>query len=114
MRRKHIYKSNKYSSMICRIFQKQRHNRKIKTVKFLFLLCIVLIRSQLDNSVSTKLVNSLSTKKQKTKFSSASFSKNLSPNCIILRIQKKKNWRADSVDVDELAQSEPPHLDLLG
>ena len=43
MRRKHIYKSNKYPSMICKIFQKQRHDRKIKTVKFLFLLSIYLL-----------------------------------------------------------------------
>ena len=35
-----IYKSNKYRSMIRRISQKPRNDRKIKTVKFLFLLSI--------------------------------------------------------------------------
>ena len=32
----HIYKSNKYRSIICRISQKPRNDRKIKPVKFLF------------------------------------------------------------------------------
>ena len=32
-------------------------------------------------------INSLTTEKQTTKFSSANFQKKLSPNCIILRIQ---------------------------
>ena len=36
MRMMHIYKSNKYRSIICRVSQNQRNNRKIKTVKFLF------------------------------------------------------------------------------
>ena len=36
MRIMHMYKSNKYRSMICRISQKPRNDRKIKTVKFLF------------------------------------------------------------------------------
>ena len=36
----HICKSNKYRSMICRISQKPRNDRTIKTVKFLFLLSI--------------------------------------------------------------------------
>ena len=36
MRMMHIYKSNIYRSMICRISQKPRNDRKIKTVKFLF------------------------------------------------------------------------------
>ena len=37
----HIYKSNKWLSMICRTSQILRNGRKIKTVKFLFLLSIV-------------------------------------------------------------------------
>ena len=37
-----IYKSNKYLSMICRISQKPRNDRILKTVKFLFLLSIYL------------------------------------------------------------------------
>ena len=41
------------------------------------------------------------------KFTSANFKKLLSPNCIILRIQ-----RVNSVDLDEVAQYEPPHQDL--
>ena len=36
MRLMHIYKSNKYRSMVCRISQKPRNDRKIKTVKYLF------------------------------------------------------------------------------
>ena len=36
MRMMHIYKSNKYQSMICRISQKPRTDRKIKTVKVFF------------------------------------------------------------------------------
>ena len=40
MRMTHIYKSNKYRSMIHWISQKPRNDRKIKTVKFLFWLSI--------------------------------------------------------------------------
>ena len=40
MRMTHTYKSYKYRSMICWISQKPRNDRKIKTVKFLFLLSI--------------------------------------------------------------------------
>ena len=38
----HIYKSNKYRSMISRISQKQRNDRKIKTVKFIFFVKYIL------------------------------------------------------------------------
>ena len=51
----------------------------------------------------SKNVNSLTTKKQTTKFSSANFQKMLSPSYIILR---------NSVDLDEVAHHEPPHQDL--
>ena len=43
MRMLNIYKSDKYRSMIYRISQKQRNDRKIKTVKFLFMLSIYII-----------------------------------------------------------------------
>ena len=36
-----IFKSNKYQSIICRIYQKLKINdRKVKTIKFLFSLSI--------------------------------------------------------------------------
>ena len=54
--------------------------------------------------------NSLSTKKQTTKFSSANFQKMLSPSYIILKIQRLE--RANSVDLDEVAHYEPSHQDL--
>ena len=34
----HTYKSNKYRPMICRMSQKPRNDRKIKTVKFLYFI----------------------------------------------------------------------------
>ena len=42
---------------------------------------------QTDTTVTVSLFNSLTTKKQTTKFSSANFQKMLSPSYIILRIQ---------------------------
>ena len=53
--------------------------------------------------------NSLTTKNQMTKFSSANFQKMLHLNYIVLRIQKLEG---NSVDLDEVAQYEPPHQDL--
>ena len=44
VRMMHLYKSNQYRSMICRISQKPRNDRK-KTVKFLFLLSIYIYMS---------------------------------------------------------------------
>ena len=52
-------------------------------------------------------LNSLTTKKQTTKFSSANFQKMLNPSHIIFRIQ-----RANSLDLDEVAHYELPHQDL--
>ena len=49
--------------------------------------------------------NSLTIKKQTTKFSSANFQKMLSPSYTILRIQKL-------VDLDEVAHDELPHQGL--
>ena len=55
-------------------------------------------------------VNSLTTEKHTTKFSSANFSKKkLNPCYFIMRIQRQ---RANSVDLDEVAHYEPPHQDL--
>ena len=56
-------------------------------------------------------INSLTTEKQTTKFSSANFQKMLSPSYIILRIQRPEG-KINSVDVDEVANYEPPHQDL--
>ena len=57
------------------------------------------------------IVNSFTSKKQTTEFSSANFQKVLSPNYmyIILRIHRLE---ANSVDLDEVAHHEPPHQDL--
>ena len=46
---------------------------------------------------------------QTTKFSSANFQKILSPSYIIFRIQRLE---VNSVDLDEVAHSEPPYQDL--
>ena len=48
-------------------------------------------------------------KKQTTKFSSADFQKMLSPNYIILRIQRLE---ANDVYLDEVALYEPHNLDI--
>ena len=63
---------------------------------------------------STFNINSLTTKRQTTKFSSANLQKVLTPTYIILRIQRLegRHMRADSVDLDEMAYYEPPHQDL--
>ena len=53
------------------------------TVNVLFVMYI-----NLHSFVTEKRFNSLTTKKQTTKFSSANFQKMLSPSYIILRIQK--------------------------
>ena len=45
-----------------------------------------------------------------TIFSSTNLQKKLSPSYIILRVQKQKG--ANSVDLDEVAQFEPPHQNL--
>ena len=50
--------------------------------------------------------NSLTIKKQTTKFSSANFLKNVKSSLYYIE-------RADSVDLDEVAHNEPPHQDLL-
>ena len=55
-------------------------------------------------------VNSLTTKKQTTKFSSANFQKLLNPSYIILRTQRLE--RANSANLSEVAYHEPPHQDL--
>ena len=55
------------------------------------------------------MVNSLTTKKQTTKFSSANFEKMLSELYIN---ENSKTRRANSVDLDEVALHEPPHQDL--
>ena len=49
-------------------------------------------------------------KKQTTNFSSANFQKLLSPNYIILRIQRLEGKHG--VDLDEVAHYEPPHQHL--
>ena len=43
MRMMHIYNGNKYRSIICRVSQNQRNNRKIKTDKFLFFLFSIFV-----------------------------------------------------------------------
>ena len=58
--------------------------------------------------VTAKMINSLTTEKQTTKFSSANFQKMLRPY-ILLRIQR---LRGNSVDLGEVAHYEPPHQDL--
>ena len=55
-------------------------------------------------------LNSLTTEKQTTKFSSAIFQKMLRPSNIILRIQRLEGKQC--VDLDEVAHYEPPHQDL--
>ena len=54
-------------------------------------------------------VNSLTTKKQTTKFSSANFQKLLRKRFITLRIQRLEG---NFVDFDDVAHHEPPHQDL--
>ena len=49
------------------------------------------------------------TNKQKTKVSSANFPKMLRPSYIIFKF---KDYRANSVDLNEVAHVEPPHPDL--
>ena len=61
------------------------------------------------SSCSIFFLNSFTTKKQMTKFSSANFQKMLSPSYIILRIQR---LRANSVDLDEMAHYVSPHQNL--
>ena len=51
MRIMHIYKSNKYRSLLFRISKKPRNDRKIKTVKFLFLLSIVEFGNPVDQNI---------------------------------------------------------------
>ena len=73
--------------------------------KVVLLLCI--------NSlllVICPLFNSLSAKKQTTKFTSAKIKK----KCIVQYISywEFKEYRANSVDLDEAAHYEPPHQDL--
>ena len=55
------------------------------------------------------MVNSLTTKKQTTKFSFANFQKMLSPSYIILSIQRLEDKRCN---LDEVAHNEPPHQEL--
>ena len=55
------------------------------------------------------LVNSLTTNKQVTKFSSANFQKIYVKTISYLEFKDK---RANSVDLDEEAHDEPPHQDL--
>ena len=59
--------------------------------------------------IARATLNSLTTKMQTTKVSSANFQKMLSPSLIILRIRRLE---ANSVDLDEVAHYEPPHQDL--
>ena len=54
--------------------------------------------------------NSLTTKKQTAKFLSANFKKMLSP--IKLYHSEDSNSKANRIDLDEVAQHEPPHQDL--
>ena len=54
-------------------------------------------------------LNSLITKKQTTKFLSSNSQNMLSPSYIILRIQRLEGKH---VDLDEMANFEPPHKDL--
>ena len=61
------------------------------------------------HQLRTIVINSLTTEKQTTKFSSANFQKMLSPCYSILRIQRLEGKR---VDLDEVAHYEPPHQDL--
>ena len=53
MRVMNIYKSNKFRSLICRISQKPKNDRKIETVKFLFFLSIVTEKNFLKYFFST-------------------------------------------------------------
>ena len=53
--------------------------------------------------------NSLSAKKQTTKFTSANFQKLLCPSYMISKIHKQEG---KSVYIDEVAHHEPPHQDL--
>ena len=56
-----------------------------------------------------RILSLQASKRQTTKFTSADLKKFIFPSFIILRI---KDQRANSVDLDEMAHYEPPHLDL--
>ena len=62
------------------------------------------------NCFKFSIFNSLATKKQTTKFSSANFQKMLSPSYI--NIENSKTRGQTVVDLDEGAHNEPPHQDL--
>ena len=54
MRMMHIYRSNKYLSMICQISQKPSNDRKIKNGKFLFFVkCIYIFADKVVNDKVT-------------------------------------------------------------
>ena len=61
---------------------------------------------------SQRQLNSLTIKKQTTKFTSANFQKMLISSCNILRIQRLEGKQCSSEDLDEVAHYEPPHQDL--
>ena len=59
----------------------------------------------------SQCINSLTTKKQTTKFLSANFQiKKI--KSMLYHIESSKTKGANSVDLDEVAQFEPPHQDL--
>ena len=67
------------------------------------------LRKYLVKRAPAGCINSLTSKKQSTKFASANFKKMLSPSYIILRTQRLEG---KSVDLDEVAHYEPLHQDL--
>ena len=58
--------------------------------------------------VSSEFLNSLTTEKQTTKFSSANFQIKVQA----VSYREIKHYRANSVDLDEMAHDEPPHQEL--